>query len=151
MSEEPKPQIDPRMAESYIKDLLQKFEANPTLVSETDRKILTKYKDAASRAEKIGKDMEQLQNQIKQAEARVRSMELQIAETQGRAAGCLEMIVAMQFEGDAAATAPKSIPGPGPGQEGKPRQTKPSAIIAAEKEAARLAAQEKPVEQGAQS
>jgi len=98
--------VDPKVAEAFLKDLLKMFDESPASLNDVQRRIAGKYRESFTTIGNLVKDAEQLQNQIKQASARVRSLDLQIADAQGKAQGFLELLVSLQFENEI----PKSVP-----------------------------------------
>jgi len=113
--------VDGKKADTYLRELMQKFEQEKDSLDPYVRRLILKYKEAQGRGDKVLQDLDQLRNQIKQAEARVRSLELQAADIQGKATGFLDVLVSMEFEQETEI----EIPVPGPrarGPEGEPRQ-----------------------------
>jgi hypothetical protein len=90
--------IDPKQADTYLRDLLQSFETKRDELDPHTRRLIIKYKEAQAKGEQLTRDIDQMKNQIKQAEARTRTLELQAADTLGKAAGYLEFLVSMKFE-----------------------------------------------------
>lgn len=103
--------IDPKKADSYLRELLQKFEKERDSLDAHTRRLILKYKESQAKGEQLTNNLEQLRNQIKQAEAQFRSLELQAADALGKASGFLEILVSMKFEDEPVAPiAPPSPP-----------------------------------------
>ena len=94
--------IDPKKADSYLRELLQKFDKDRNSLDPHTRRLIIKYREAQSKGDRLNHELEQLRNQIQQAEARFRSMELQTADAMGKASGLLEVLVSMKFEDEPA-------------------------------------------------
>lgn len=90
--------VDPKKADAYVRELLQKFEKDRESLDAHTRRLIVKYKEAQQLGDRTLRDLEQMRNQIKQAEARARSIELQVADAQGKAAAMLEILISMKFE-----------------------------------------------------
>lgn len=87
--------------EAYVEEFIRKVDKAPADLSKHELRIGTRFKEARGKADQIGKDITQIKEQITQAEARVRSMELQVQQEVGKANGFLEAILAMAFDDDA--------------------------------------------------
>jgi hypothetical protein len=98
--------IDSKVADSYLRDTLLRFDKEKSSLSETELRMLTKYKEYQLRSNQLGQEVDQLTNQIEQAKTRLRTMELQTAEAQGKAQSVLEILVSMKF--DEAPVAPEA-------------------------------------------
>jgi chromosome segregation ATPase len=130
--------IDMKKADSYLRELMQKFEKEKDSLEPYVRRLLLKYKDAQVKGEKVMQDLDQLKSQIKQAEARVRSLELQAADIQGKVTGFLDILVSMQFEKEeevevakSGPTMPQMPPTNGAARHQKPSMKKRAADAAA--------------------
>jgi hypothetical protein len=119
-------QATPEQAQRYAQDVLHKLEKSPEALSSHEKRLAVKYREAANQSSQLNKDIEQLRNQIRQAEARLRSMELQLADSQGKANGLIDFLVSLKFEDDPEVQAqrpPNERPGPrdtDPKGNGKP-------------------------------
>ena len=98
----------PQEVDQYLKDLLKQYETEPKTLDDTTYRMIGKHREAKARAEKIAADLEQLRNQIKQGEARARSLELQLVENHGRADSFIDFLVESKFE----ALRPSQMPDP---------------------------------------
>ena len=93
--------IDPKKADSYLRELLGTFEKERDKLDPHVRRLILKYQETQAQGDRVTNEIEQLRNQLKQGEARLRSMELQATAVLGKAAGCLEVLVSMKFEEEA--------------------------------------------------
>jgi len=95
--------VDPKQADSYVRQALQQLQGDVNSLTEQERRLLRKYQKYDQMARQAGQDAEQLRSQIQQAEARLRSIELQIVDAQGKAAGFIEYLISAKFEDEASA------------------------------------------------
>jgi len=97
--------VDQKIAEAYAKHVLQKLKTNPDELEEAERRMARKHQKYATLSQNAQQDLKSLQDQIKQAEARIRSLELQAVDHQGKANMALEMLISMKFEDESEADA----------------------------------------------
>jgi chromosome segregation ATPase len=94
------PQAIQKKKEAYVEDFIRKVDKAPEELSKHELRIGTRFRSARENADKIGKDITQIKEQITQGEARLRSMELQVQQEVGKANGFLEAILAFNFDDD---------------------------------------------------
>ena len=92
--------IDSRKAEEYGQKILKQFQKDPTKLGPHEARLARKYHESSSEADSIDQTVRQINGQVHQAQARVRSLELQYNEQIGKAAAFLEYIIALKFDGD---------------------------------------------------
>ena len=101
--------VDSKKAEVYLKDVMESYDSQKDSLDPIERRLVGKYREAQSTADRVIQDLNQLRAQVKQAEARIRSLELQAADSQGKANGYLDFLVSMKFElEDAQAMVPET-------------------------------------------
>jgi hypothetical protein len=93
--------IDQQQAQAYLNGLIQQFDKDKATLTETERRAIFKHKEAAAQAANAAKEAEQLHNQITQAQARLRSLELQMADFNGKSNAHLEFLISLKFEDEA--------------------------------------------------
>jgi hypothetical protein len=92
--------IEQKQADAYLKELMQAFEKDSSQIEPVSRRVIIKFREAQKTIERLVQDFEQIKNQIKQAETRARTIELQVADMQGKASGHIELLLSMKFEPD---------------------------------------------------
>lgn len=105
--------LDPKKAEAYIKRILAASKDSPDSLTKHERRLADKYNASQDRVGKLRNDMQTMQNQIQQGEARLRSMELQVQSEGGKANGLLEALLAIEFDEDVTTAPPASAKGNG--------------------------------------
>lgn len=90
----------------YIDSAMKKLEENPKSLEPYERRLLSKIRKSSQAAQQAAKDCLDLRNQIAQAEARMRSLELQTENHQGSVNAYIEEIVYMKFNFDELVAAP---------------------------------------------
>lgn len=90
--------INQETAQAYVQSTLKKMEASPDALTEPERRLCRKYLKYRSIALQLQQDVQTLRNQIEQAEANIRSKELQVADNTGKASMAMEMMISMKFE-----------------------------------------------------
>ena len=108
--------VERQKADEYLQKLNRLFQSNPKALDSWVYQTLVKQHDSQERANRLMSDIEQLRNQIQQAEARFRSLDLQLAEAQGRANGYTDLLIASEFD---KAVAPEVVPKPPEKKKGK--------------------------------
>jgi hypothetical protein len=99
----------------YVQNVIKQLEGDPSRLTKDERRLAGKYVVESRRLERIQQETSQLRDQIRQLEARVRSLELQAADSQGRANGFLDYMASLKFEDDAPMGAPpQGAPIPSP-------------------------------------
>jgi len=93
-------ELDQKKAKEYGDRILKQFRKDPTKLGSHEARLAKKYFEATDGASNIDQQVRQLNEQIFQAQARVRSFELQYKEATGRAAGFLEYLIALKFDPD---------------------------------------------------
>lgn len=114
--------VDPRRADTYLRQLMKMSEDNPERLSPTERRIAGKIRLSQQRSTSINQDLSQLRDQITQGEARVRSLELQAKSEEGKIQALLDFVVEEKFEPEEAM---QNLPPPSPPSEGERRDTSP--------------------------
>jgi DNA repair exonuclease SbcCD ATPase subunit len=89
-----------QQVQTYIQGILSALEKDPSTLDSTERRIGSKYVEAAQRVRQVEAELTQLREQSRQVEARVRSLELQHQSEVGRTNGFLETLASLKFEGD---------------------------------------------------
>ena len=84
--------------DTYIRKMLSALENDPDSLSSTERQFGAKYAAVVQRVRQIESDLNQIKEQVRQGEARAKSLELQHQSESGRAAGLLEALVSLKFE-----------------------------------------------------
>jgi len=82
----------------YITSVLDKFRTDPEKLSKDEKRLAGKYQNEMTRLERLNADVGQLRDQIRQGEARLRSLELQTADSQGKANAFLEYMASLKFD-----------------------------------------------------
>jgi len=82
----------------YITSVLDKFRTDPEKLSKDEKRLAGKYQNEMARLERLNADVGQLRDQIRQGEARLRSLELQTADSQGKTNAFLEYMASLKFE-----------------------------------------------------
>lgn len=92
--------VDLKKAEEYGKKILEQFQKDPSKLGPHETRLAKKYYGAVGEADNADQKINQINDQIYQAQARVRSLELQQKENMGKAAAFLEYILALKFDTD---------------------------------------------------
>ena len=90
--------VDPKVAEAYLNETLDKIKNGAKGVSVEERLLAVKYQDATKKVEKLQTEAKQLVDQIKQAEQRVKEFQAQIQTELGKATGFLESLISLKFD-----------------------------------------------------
>jgi len=90
--------VDQRHADGYLKSLMKRFEDNPDELNPVERRIIMKIRKSQQQLGQLSQDISQFRDQIKQGEARLRSLELQAKSEEGKIQGWVEFIVDEKFE-----------------------------------------------------
>lgn len=96
----------------YIDGAMRRFDESPDSLEPYERRLLSKIRKASSAAQQSIKDAQDLRNQITQAEARLRSVELQAEGHQGAVNAYIDEVVTQKFGIEDAM--PPSAPSGGP-------------------------------------
>jgi chromosome segregation ATPase len=123
------PQSQQQQAQKYVQGVLSALENDPGSLSGTERRFGSKYAEVHGRVRQIEGDLTQLREQVRQAEARIKSLELQHQAESGRAGAFLESLVSLKFDVD-----PPMLPtseegareAKPAGKEGEVREAKPA-------------------------
>ena len=102
--------IDPKQADAYVRQAIQQFLSDPQHLTEHERRLIRKYQKYNQVAQQAAQDAEQLRSQLRQGEARLRTVELQIADAQGKAEGFIEYLISSKFEDESSAD--ETMPSP---------------------------------------
>lgn len=91
-------QAQQQRAQAYIQKVMGALENDPSTLSSTERRFGSKYSEVHQRVRQIENDLTQLREQLRQGEARVKSLELQHQAESGRATAFLESLVSLKFD-----------------------------------------------------
>jgi len=119
----------------YVQNVLKQNEADPSKLTKEERRLAGKYAAESRRLGQIQQETSQLRDQIRQMEARVRSLELQAADSQGRANGFLDYMASAKFDEDPIGQRvppPVGPDAPAPVRQEAPPAEAPSAEVQAE-------------------
>jgi chromosome segregation ATPase len=109
-------------AGQYIEDLIKRLDEGAKGLDKREVRLATKLRDARARADALAVDTQKLNDQIVQANARLRSQEVQLSDAVGKANGLYEAFVDYKLldyeEGEAL---PKA---PAPSSNGKQKKKK---------------------------
>ena len=94
----------------YISTVLDKFRTDPEKLSKDEKRLAGRYQNEMAHLERLNADVGQLRDQIRQGEARLRSLELQTADSQGKANAFLEYMSSLKFEDTEVAKAAAPAP-----------------------------------------
>lgn len=86
--------------QAYLADGMKKLAESPSSLSKTEKRLLTKLKKTSDAAQQVLKDIQNMKGQISQAEARLRSLELQSENHQGAANAFVDELVSLKFDTD---------------------------------------------------
>jgi chromosome segregation ATPase len=96
MSESKKPsQVE---VQAYLKESLKTLAESPQKLSKHEFRLLTKFKGASEGINRAQKDFKDLGEQVIQAEARRRSIELQIENMQGAINMAVDELIALKYD-----------------------------------------------------
>ena len=110
---------DPKIVQKYIDDAMKRLDENPDSLEKFERRLLSKIRKSSVSAQQSFKDLQDLRNQITQAEARLRSVELQAESYQGQVSAYIDEIVSLKFDLDE--PLPPPAPTPDPAGNGAPK------------------------------
>jgi len=96
MSDQKRP--NPEKFQAYLSDSIKKLTEDPDSLEKNERRLLGKLKKESDAAQQSIKDVQALRNQITQAEARLRSLQLQIENHQGAANAYADELLSLKFE-----------------------------------------------------
>jgi len=116
----PQSQQQQQKVEAYVRQVVGALKDDPSSLSPKEKRFGSKYVEVLQRVQQIEGDLTQLREQVRQSEARVRSLELQHQSETGRASAFLESLVSLKFDEsliDAPAAVPEAVEG---GRGGKP-------------------------------
>lgn len=100
-----------RVQQRYVDNILKTFEEHRDELSVEEARLAEKCIRGEHRIQVILRDIETLKNQVTQAQARIRSMELTLESEQGRINGFVELLVdGMPPEGDLSPQPPEDPP-----------------------------------------
>ena len=96
-------QMDPQaqqqqQVDAYIRKVMNALENDPGSLSSTEKQFGSKYAAVVRKVRQIETELTQVREQVRQGEARAKSLELQHQGESGRAAGLLEALVSLKFE-----------------------------------------------------
>jgi chromosome segregation ATPase len=86
--------------QQYLQTVLSNLGTAPEKLTKDELRLATKYQTEMQRLNQVQGELGQLRDQLRQGEARVRSLELQAADVQGKANGFLEYLTSLKFEVD---------------------------------------------------
>ena len=103
-----------KQMEEYVQTVVGALEKDPTSLNAVEKRFGTKYVQSLQRVRAIEADLTQLREQIRQGEARVRSLELQHQSETGKTSAYVESLVALKFDEE-----PEPIKAPEPAAPGE--------------------------------
>lgn len=115
MNQQTQQQKQQQEVDAYIRKVMGALENDPDSLSSIEKQFGTKYATVIQRVRQVEADLTQTREQVRQGEARVRSLELQHQAESGRATGFLETLVSLKFE---SAPEVQTPPPPAPPGEG---------------------------------
>ena len=89
---------DPKQVQKYLDQAMKVLEENPESLDKNERRMLLKVKKGSEAAQKADKDIGELKNQVTQAQARIKSLELVTENQQGYVNAYIEQLVEMKFD-----------------------------------------------------
>ena len=87
-----------QQVQQYIQSVLNNLKSSPDKLNKEEIRLATKYQAEITKTNQIYSDIKSFQDQIRQADARLRSLELQLADTQGKANAYLDYLSTLKFE-----------------------------------------------------
>jgi len=84
--------------QKYIQTVLNNLKSAPDMLTKEERRLGDRYQVEMSHMNQLNADIGSYRDQIRQADARLRSLELQLADSQGKASAYLDYLAALQFE-----------------------------------------------------
>lgn len=93
----PPPKPSNQEVQKYIDGAMKRLDESPGSLEPYERRLLGKIKKASQGAQQSMKDVGDLKNQVAQAEARIRSLELQAENLQGSVNAYIDEIVSVKF------------------------------------------------------
>jgi chromosome segregation ATPase len=96
MSDQKRP--TPAEFQTYVNESIKKLTDDPDSLEKNERRLLGKLKKSSDAAQQSVKDVQALRNQITQAEARLRSLQLQIENYQGAANAYADELMSLKFD-----------------------------------------------------
>lgn len=106
----PAPKPSNQEVQKYIDGAMKRLEEKPETLEPYERRLLGKIKKASQGAQQAMKDVGDLKNQVAQAEARIRSLELQSENLQGSVNAYIDEIVSVKFNIEEPFNAPPKAP-----------------------------------------
>jgi dsDNA-specific endonuclease/ATPase MutS2 len=106
----PAPRPSNTEVQRYIDSAMRKLDESPESLESYERRLLGKIKKASQAAQEAVKGAQDMKNQIAQAEARMRSLELQAENHQGSVNAYIDEIVSVKFNVEEPFTAPPTPP-----------------------------------------
>lgn len=95
--EVPRPNPSAKEIQKYIDGAMKRLDENPESLEPYERRLLAKIRMSSGAAQQAQKDIQDLKNQITQAEARLRSVELQAEGHQGAVSAYIDEVVSLKF------------------------------------------------------
>jgi dsDNA-specific endonuclease/ATPase MutS2 len=95
MSEQPP--VDQKQVQEYIDHGMKMLNENPASLEPHEKRLFTKLSKFSQTTQQAMKDAQDLKNQIEQAQARLRSVELQAENSQGSVNAYVDELVAAKF------------------------------------------------------
>lgn len=84
--------MDVEKAKAYFSQILGEYDKDPAVLHATERKLLTKYKEAEVEATELAAQLNQLRENIAKAQAQSNDLTSKFTTAQGRANGILEAL-----------------------------------------------------------
>jgi len=120
---------DPREVRDYIRAVMNTLEKHPDQLDRRTARLAIKYKETTNRLKRCFDDLNGLKNQVEQAQARIRSLELQSENIQGSANTLVEELLEERDAAESPGPPPPELlkkrpPEPAPAEEEKGEEAK---------------------------
>lgn len=86
-------------ARAYAKKVFALLDSEPDKLSDQELSLASKFKTSEDKLFAVRSDIDTIRQQVRQGEARLRSLELQAENEQGRCNGILDVMVDLKFGG----------------------------------------------------
>jgi chromosome segregation ATPase len=98
---------EPAEIQKYLNEGIRRLTEAPNTLNKNERRLLTKFKKVSDSAQSLSKDIQDLGNQIAQAQARKNSLELQVESLHGSINAYVDELVSLKY--DAGDDAPAAL------------------------------------------
>lgn len=121
----PAPRPSNTEVQKYIDSSMRKLEESPDSLEPYERRLLSKIRKASQAAQEAIKSAQDMKNQIAQAEARMRQLELQVESHQGSVNAYVDELVSVKFNVEEPFNIPPKAPEVSPAEsDGKNKKLK---------------------------